>query len=56
MRLLTTIGRMATTLREKRRLARAYAEIRDLPEHIQKDIGWPNAFLSNGSDRYGRMG
>ena len=44
MLLLGTIGHYLDKLRRRRRLAQAERMIAALPDEVQKDIGWPDAY------------
>jgi len=42
MSILTTITRLASDYRARRRRLATYIEISNLPHDLQKDIGWPD--------------
>ena len=43
MSVLSTISRLASDYRARRRRLAAYLQISSLPHDIQKDIGWPDS-------------
>lgn len=49
MSFLNTISRCASDYQARRRRLRTYQEITSLPREIQKDIGWPDAYLTDHS-------
>lgn len=53
MSILSSIGRIAAEFSAARARHQTERTIRSLPVELQKDIGWPDAFNRETSDRHG---
>lgn len=51
MSILTTISRLASDYRARRRRLETYLEITALPPEIRKDIGWPGGAADRDARR-----
>ena len=51
MLILSTIMRLASDYRARRRRLHTYLEVSNLPREIQKDIGWPDALTDTRRQR-----
>lgn len=48
MSIIASISRIAMEYRQARSRASAERAVRALPPELQKDIGWPDAYVSGG--------
>lgn len=51
MSILSTLTRLASDYRARRRRLGTYLEIAALPHELQKDIGWPDAMADEDGPR-----
>lgn len=54
MSILSTITRLASDYRARRRRLNTYLAVTSLPRELQKDIGWPDAFADGEGPRRSR--
>ena len=52
MSILSTLTRLASDYRARRRRLGTYLEIAALPHELQKDIGWPDAVTDDEGPRH----